>query len=129
MTRMNPDPHRHEPTRKPGAERGRGLRAPDAQLSSSELERLARIYKVLSDPTRLKIVTALHRRETCVGALATLCGISESAASHQLRRLRDLALVKSRRAGQMIYYSLDDDHVAVLIDSGVKHIREGAAEK
>ncbi len=121
---MNPKPQRKEPTRTPGADRGRSLQVSVAPLSGAELVRLARIYKVLSDPTRLRIVTALHRRETCVGDLAALTGISESAASHQLRPLKDLALVKSRRAGQMIYYSLDDDHVVVLLDAGMKHIRE-----
>ncbi len=121
---MNPKPQRKEPTRTPGADRGRSLQVSVAPLSGAELVRLARIYKVLSDPTRLRIVTALHRRETCVGDLAALTGISESAASHQLRRLKDLALVKSRRAGQMIYYRLDDDHVVVLLDAGMKHIRE-----
>jgi DNA-binding transcriptional ArsR family regulator len=101
--------------------------APGVPLSRSELEGLARIYKILGDPTRLKIVTVLHRHETCVGDLAALAGISESAVSHQLRRLKDLALVKSRRAGQTIYYALDDDHVALLLEAGMKHVREAAA--
>jgi DNA-binding transcriptional ArsR family regulator len=89
-----------------------------------ELERLALIYKVLGDPSRLKIVMALRREEMCVCDLAALTGISESAVSHQLRRLKDLALVKTRRDGQVVYYALDDKHVVLLLDIGLRHVRE-----
>jgi DNA-binding transcriptional ArsR family regulator len=89
-----------------------------------ELQRLALVYRVLGDPSRLKIVMALRRKEMCVCDLAALTGISESAVSHQLRRLKDLALVKSRRTGQVVYYELDDRHVARLIDLGLTHVRE-----
>lgn len=89
-----------------------------------ELERLALIYKVLGDPSRLKIVMALRREEMCVCDLAALTGISESAVSHQLRRLKDLALVKTRRDGQVVYYTLDDKHVVLLLDIGLRHVRE-----
>jgi DNA-binding transcriptional ArsR family regulator len=89
-----------------------------------ELQRLALIYKVLGDPSRLKIVMALRREEMCVCDLAALSGISESAVSHQLRRLKDLALVKTRRDGQVVYYSLEDKHVVLLLDIGLRHVRE-----
>lgn len=89
-----------------------------------ELQRLATIYKVLGDPSRLKIVMALRREEMCVCDLAALSGISESAASHQLRRLKDLSLVKTRRDGQVVYYSLEDKHVVLLVDIGLRHVRE-----
>jgi ArsR family transcriptional regulator, lead/cadmium/zinc/bismuth-responsive transcriptional repressor len=89
-----------------------------------ELQRLATIYRVLGDPSRLKIVMALRRDEMCVCDLAALTGTSESAVSHQLRRLKDLALVKARRDGQVIYYSLDDKHVVLLLDIGLRHVRE-----
>jgi ArsR family transcriptional regulator, lead/cadmium/zinc/bismuth-responsive transcriptional repressor len=89
-----------------------------------QLERLSLIYKVLGDPNRLKIVIALRREEMCVCDLAALTGISESAVSHQLRRLKDLSLVKARRNGQVVYYSLDDKHVVLLLDIGLRHIRE-----
>jgi DNA-binding transcriptional ArsR family regulator len=89
-----------------------------------ELQRLAIIYKVLGDPSRLKIVMALRREEMCVCDLAALSGISESAASHQLRRLKDLSLVKTRRDGQVVYYSLQDKHVVLLLDIGLRHVRE-----
>jgi DNA-binding transcriptional ArsR family regulator len=89
-----------------------------------ELERLSLIYKVLGDPSRLKIVMALRRQEMCVCDLAALTGISESAVSHQLRRFKDLSLVKTRRSGQVVYYSIDDKHVVLLLDIGLRHIRE-----
>ena len=93
-------------------------------ISVRELERLSLTYRVLGDPNRLKIVMALRNVEMCVCDLAAFTGLSESAVSHQLRRLKDLALVKRRRAGQIIYYSLDDDHVAKLLRVGLEHIRE-----
>ncbi|MGD8889536.1 MAG: metalloregulator ArsR/SmtB family transcription factor, partial [Desulfobacterales bacterium] len=77
-------------------------------ISDRELDRLALTYSVLGDPSRLKIVMALRTIEMCVCDLAAFTGLTESAVSHQLRRLKDLALVKSRRDGQIIYYSLDD---------------------
>ena len=93
-------------------------------LSEKELERLASIYKILGDPSRLKIVTALRNVEMCVCDLAAFLGLTESAISHQLRRFKDLALVKSRRDGQVIYYSLDDEHVAELLNVGLEHVKE-----
>jgi DNA-binding transcriptional ArsR family regulator len=93
-------------------------------ISDRDLERLSLTYKVLGDPNRLKIVMALRSVEMCVCDLAAFTGVSESAVSHQLRRLKDLALVKSRRDGQIIYYSLDDVHVAGLLEIGLEHIRE-----
>jgi DNA-binding transcriptional ArsR family regulator len=93
-------------------------------ISVRELERLSLTYRVLGDPNRLKIVMALRNVEMCVCDLAAFTRLSESAVSHQLRRLKDLALVKRRRAGQIIYYSLDDEHVAKLLRVGLEHIRE-----
>jgi DNA-binding transcriptional ArsR family regulator len=92
--------------------------------SEDELQQLATIYRVLGDPSRLKIVMALRREEMCVCDLAALTGISESAVSHQMRRLRDLSLVKTRREGQLVYYALDDKHVVLLLDIGLRHVRE-----
>jgi DNA-binding transcriptional ArsR family regulator len=93
-------------------------------ISVRELDRLSLTYRVLGDPNRLKIVMALRNVEMCVCDLAAFTGLSESAVSHQLRRLKDLALVKRRRAGQIIYYSLDDEHVSKLLRVGLEHIRE-----
>ncbi len=93
-------------------------------ISPIDLEHLSGTYKVLGDPTRLKIVMALQTGEMCVCDLAAFLDVSESAVSHQLRRLYDRALVKKRREGQVLYYSLDDDHVADLLRIGLEHIRE-----
>ena len=93
-------------------------------ISDRDLERLSSTYRVLGDPNRLKIVMVLRTVEMCVCDLAAFTGLSESAVSHQLRRLKDLALVKSRRDGQIIYYSLDDAHVTGLLEVGLEHVRE-----
>ena len=98
--------------------------AREGAVPAAELDRLARTFKMLGDPTRLKIVMALQAGEMCVCDLAAYLGISESAASHQLRRLSDMALVKNRRDGQVLYYALDDGHVAGLLDIGLTHLRE-----
>jgi len=90
-----------------------------------ETARLASIYKVLGDPTRLKMIMGLRDGEMCVCDLAAFLGLTESAISHQLRRLRDQALVKKRRDGQTLYYSLDDEHVSGLLRVGLDHVREG----
>ena len=99
-------------------------KAKNSSLSERELDRLALTYRVMGDPTRLKIVLALSGGEMCVCDLAAYIGLSESAISHQLRRLKDQALIKNRREGQVLYYSLDDEHVADLLDIGLEHIRE-----
>ena len=93
-------------------------------VPEKELNWLSSLYKVLGDPSRLKIVMALRNVEMCVCDLAAYLGLTESAISHQLRRLKDLALVKSRRDGQVIYYSLDDEHVAELLNIGLAHVSE-----
>lgn len=99
-------------------------RAREEIISDRELDRLALTYNVLGDPSRLKIVMALRTVEMCVCDLAAFTGLSASAVSHQLRRLKDLALVKNRRDGQIIYYTLDDAHVAELLNVGLDHVNE-----
>ena len=98
--------------------------AREEAMPDQDLERLALVYKALGDPTRLKIVMALRGGEMCVCDLAALLNLSESATSHQIRRLKDLAVVKSRRDGQILYYSLDDHHVEELIQVGQYHLLE-----
>ena len=98
--------------------------AREEAIPDQDLERLALVYKALGDPTRLRMVMALRRGEMCVCDLAALLNLSESATSHQIRRLKDLALVKSRRDGQILYYSLDDHHVEELIQVGQDHLLE-----
>ena len=92
--------------------------------TGEELELTAAIFQILADPTRLHIVDALSREELCVADLATVVGSSESAVSHHLRQLRLSRLVRTRRDGRMIYYRLDDGHVATLIGIGLEHVRE-----
>ncbi len=102
----------------------RVARARQEAIPDHDLDRLALTYKVLGDPTRLKIVMALWGGEMCVCDLSAFLGLSESAVSHQLRRLKDLALVKKRRDAQVLYYSLDDEHVTGLLNIGLEHVRE-----
>lgn len=97
------------------------------QLFDSELvTALADTFKVLGDVTRVRILDVLSRRELCVGDLAGILGLTESAVSHQLRLLRNARLVRSRRAGQMVFYALDDHHVVRLFAQGSEHVRERA---
>lgn len=103
----------------------RVLQAKRQALKTEETERLALIFKILGDATRLKILMALGEGEMCVCDLAAFLGISESAVSHQLRRLRELALVRQRRQGQTLFYNINDDHVILIIKIGLEHIREG----
>lgn len=91
---------------------------------SQDIRELSDTFKVLSDPTRLKIVLALANEEMCVCDLAALVDISVSAISHQLRLLRTMRLVSFRREGKMVYYQLDDDHVENLIREASKHVGE-----
>ena len=86
---------------------------------------LAATFAVLGDPTRVRLLDALAQRELCVCELAELVSSTESAVSHQLRLLRSLRLVRSRRAGRMVYYALDDAHIRALLTQGRRHIEEG----
>lgn len=95
-----------------------------ASPGSHELERLSQMFKILADPSRLKILFALEHQEMCVCDLAALLEISESAVSHQLRLLRSANLVRNRREGTVLYYRLIDEHVKMLADLGITHIRD-----
>lgn len=86
---------------------------------------LAELFKTLSDPTRIRIMDALAKSEFCVCDLAELLELSQSATSHQLRVLRNSDLVKYRRDGKMVYYSVHDSHVSELYRQGLEHIDEG----
>ena len=88
-----------------------------------DISRMADIFKALSDPSRLKIVLALMHHEHCVCDIAIICSQTDSAISHQLRILRTLKIVKNRRDGKIMYYTIDDDHVASLINMSLEHIR------
>ena len=85
---------------------------------------LADFFRIFADSTRVKIVCALLSTELCVCDIAELLEISQSAISHQLRVLKQARLVKSRRAGKVIYYSLDDEHIEGILSLGLSHIKE-----
>ena len=90
--------------------------------TENEYLKLAALFKMFGDGTRVKILHALELNEMCVCDLAALLGMTKSAISHQLKALRLSNLVKSRRDGQVIYYSLADDHVKYILDIGFDHI-------
>jgi DNA-binding transcriptional ArsR family regulator len=95
-------------------------------LGDRTVEAVADVFKLLGDPTRVRIVDALSHGERCVCDLAALVGISESALSHQLRLLRAARLVRVRRTGRLAYYTLDDHHVIGLLHDMRKHVEEAA---
>ena len=95
-------------------------------LPSEELlQGAAEIFKLLADPNRLRLLHALAKEEMCVCDLSELVETSASAVSHQLRLLRTARLVRYRRAGKMVYYRLDDEHVGRLLQEGLRHAEEG----
>jgi DNA-binding transcriptional ArsR family regulator len=85
---------------------------------------LSATFNMLGDGTRLRILLALARREMCVGEIAALVGLTDSAVSHQLRLMKAMRLVSRRRDGRSAYYALDDDHVAELMRVGMRHVSE-----
>jgi len=93
-------------------------------LHETDLAVLSETFRALGDATRLRILDALSKVELCVGDLAELIGLSESAVSHQLRLLRGLRLVRSRRDGRRVFYALDDRHVLDLFRQGLAHVGE-----
>ena len=86
---------------------------------------LADLFSALSDPTRLRIISILLESELNVGDIAAQLTMTESAVSHQLRGLRQLRLVRSRKNGRQVFYALDDDHVAKLYRLGLEHVEHG----
>lgn len=93
-------------------------------LDEPSVAALADTFKVLGDPTRVRILDALARDEVPVCDLAEMLGLTQSAVSHQLRLLRNSRLVKQRRDGQHIYYTLDDQHIVRLFEQGLEHVQE-----
>ncbi len=88
------------------------------------LKELADFYKVFGDSTRIKILCVLLESEMCVCDLAEVLGMTQSAISHQLRVLKQMKLVKNRREGKTVYYSLSDGHIQTIISQGMEHITE-----
>lgn len=93
-------------------------------LAQAPVEALAETFRVLGDPTRVRVLLALSRRELCVCDLAELFDVTPSAVSHQLRILRAHRLVRARREGKLAFYCLDDDHVRALFAEGLRHVME-----
>ncbi len=105
------------------------VRAARAALpEGATLAGLAEVFAALGDPTRLRIIAALAQNELCVCDLAASVATSESAVSHQLRGLRDLGLVRSRREGRLVYYALDDAHVTALYSQALDHVDHRTTE-
>ncbi len=103
------------------------VKAAVAEMIDDEMTAsLAQVFQTLGDPTRLKLISALMTSEMCVCDLAASLSLSQSAVSHQLRLLRALRLVKNRKEGRVVYYSLDDDHIRDLFRMGVEHYRHSS---
>ena len=93
-------------------------------IAAASAEELAETFRVLGDATRVRILNAISRAELCVHDIADIVGLSESAVSHQLRLLRGMRLVRPRRQGRMVYYTLDDHHIVRLFEQGLEHVQE-----
>jgi len=93
--------------------------------SDHDIVDISEIFNLLGDPTRMRILLALRIKELCVGDISALMDISQSGVSHQLRSLKKARIIKGRREGKMIYYSLDDDHIDHVISTALEHIHEG----
>jgi ArsR family transcriptional regulator, lead/cadmium/zinc/bismuth-responsive transcriptional repressor len=98
-------------------------------LSDESVGALTETFRVLGDVTRVRILDALSRSELCVCDIARLLSLSESAVSHQLRLLRGMRLVRPRREGRMMFYTLDDQHIVRLFEQGLEHVEERAPAK
>ena len=104
--------HHHHPT------------LPQNPPSDEILYKLADFYKVFGDPTRIRILYALSAGELCVCDIAELLGMTQSAISHQLRVLKQSSLVKFRRDGKTVYYSMADNHISTILAQGLDHVQE-----
>ena len=101
------------------------VKAVNEQMPQEEiLYDLAELFKIFGDATRIRILLVLFQSEVCVYDLAKLLNMTQSAISHQLRLLKQARLVKSRREGKIVFYSLADSHVRTMLDQGMEHIRE-----
>ena len=100
-------------------EKGKSELPPDEILYD-----LAELFKVFGDTTRIRILYALFESELCVNDMAQLLGLSQTAVSHQLRVLKNNKLVRFRKEGKIVFYSLDDDHVRSIIEMGMEHVEE-----
>ena len=100
-----------------------------ALLADQTAASLAETFKVLGDVTRVRILDAVSGTERCVCDIASSIGLSESAVSHQLRLLRGMRLVRARRSGRQVFYTLDDQHIVQLFAQGLEHVQERAGRR
>ncbi len=96
----------------------------EAMPTKETLEQIAELFKAFGDPTRVEILSLLQQKERCVGEIADAVRLSQSAISHQLRILKQIHLIKFRRDGKNILYSLADDHVRTILEMGLEHVLE-----
>ncbi len=96
----------------------------DEMIAEETLQDISDLFKVFSDSTRIKIIFALFKSEMCVCDIATLLQMNQSAISHQLRVLKQARLVKYRKEGKSVYYSLDDNHIEEIFHMALEHINE-----
>ena len=94
------------------------------QIDENTLYDVAELFKNFADSTRIRILNCLNNKERSVSEIASLLNMNQSAISHQLRFLKNSKLIKNRREGKVIYYSLDDDHVHNIISQGIEHVQE-----
>jgi ArsR family transcriptional regulator len=100
------------------------LNVEDLDAFSVEIELMSNFFKMLADPTRLRILLFLGDEEICVNDIASGINMTKSAVSHQLALLRSARLIKNRKVGKEVYYSLSDDHVKQLISAAFEHVNE-----
>jgi DNA-binding transcriptional ArsR family regulator len=94
-------------------------------LDEHNAAHVAELFRSFSDTSRVRILSALVSQELNIGALAEVIGISESAVSHQMRGLRQMQIVQSRRDGKEVYYHIEDEHIIALFQQGVNHVKNG----
>ena len=93
-------------------------------IQNSDLESMVELFKVLADSTRIRILYAVSKHEVCVNDIAGILNMTQSAVSHQLKNLKHAKLISSRREGQTMYYRLSDDHVHLIFNQALDHIKE-----
>lgn len=113
------------PSRAPSGDKPSEAAPPADLLDELTAARLAELFSALSDPTRVRLIAVLLQAELSVGDLAARLGLSHSAVSHQLRGLRQMRLVRVRKAGRQVFYALDDDHIVELFQRGLEHVLHG----
>ena len=97
-------------------------RAKEGVLNASDVEQVCKIFRMLAEPNRMKIVLGLLNGDMCVYHLTEICDSTQSAVSHQLRILRDNNIVKAKRIGQSVEYSIADGHIREIIEAGIQHL-------